>query len=136
MAWGDRPKSEEKVMSKFWLFVYRNANDNHIIAADESVRLRRLGTSFGTKAKELVESAPTERLASAHRTLAMEFRAFQEVAGQSRIYAIHFQYIGHWPHAPANMRFGQPIWELAEFQRRTGSVSGNGWTSSVEAMKE
>ncbi|GFQ72978.1 hypothetical protein TNCT_432181, partial [Trichonephila clavata] len=41
-------------MSKFWMFEYRNANDNHIIAAteefsDESAPLRRLGSSFGTK---------------------------------------------------------------------------------------
>ncbi|GFR18052.1 hypothetical protein TNCT_455161 [Trichonephila clavata] len=45
-------------MSKFWVFVYRNANDNHIIAAteefsNESAPLRCLGSSFGTKAKEL-----------------------------------------------------------------------------------
>ncbi|GFQ96164.1 hypothetical protein TNCT_328801 [Trichonephila clavata] len=26
---------KKKVMSKFWVFVYRNANDNHIIAAAE-----------------------------------------------------------------------------------------------------
>ncbi|GFR24580.1 hypothetical protein TNCT_552831 [Trichonephila clavata] len=48
MAWGERPKSEENVMRKFWVFVYRNANDNHIIAAteeffDESALLRCLG---------------------------------------------------------------------------------------------
>ncbi|GFQ96220.1 hypothetical protein TNCT_192791 [Trichonephila clavata] len=53
-------------MSKFWVFVYRNANDNPIIAAteefsDESAPLRRLGSSFGTKAKELVESSPTKQ---------------------------------------------------------------------------
>ncbi|GFR08835.1 hypothetical protein TNCT_472081 [Trichonephila clavata] len=45
-------------MSKFWVFVYRNANDYHIIAvteqfSDESALLRRLGSSFGTKAKEV-----------------------------------------------------------------------------------
>ncbi|GFQ75635.1 hypothetical protein TNCT_641741 [Trichonephila clavata] len=45
-------------MSKFWVFVYRNANDNHIIAAteefsDESASLRHLGSSFETNAKEV-----------------------------------------------------------------------------------
>ncbi|GFR06719.1 hypothetical protein TNCT_466121 [Trichonephila clavata] len=49
-------------MSKFWVFVYRNASDNHIIAApeefsDESAPLRRLGSSFGTKVKELDTAA-------------------------------------------------------------------------------
>ncbi|GFR03570.1 hypothetical protein TNCT_225391 [Trichonephila clavata] len=58
MTWGDRPKSEEKVMNTFWVFVYRNANDNYIIAApeefsDECAPLRLLGSSFGTKTKEV-----------------------------------------------------------------------------------
>ncbi|GFQ95566.1 hypothetical protein TNCT_115591 [Trichonephila clavata] len=59
MAWGDRPKSEEKGHEQiFRVFVYRNANDNHIIAAteefsDESAPLRRLVSPFETKAKEV-----------------------------------------------------------------------------------
>ncbi|GFR32616.1 hypothetical protein TNCT_269041 [Trichonephila clavata] len=61
-------------MIKFWVFVYRNANDNHIIAAtkefsDESAPLRSLGSSFRTKAKEVDCSLKGEVLVSKDLTV-------------------------------------------------------------------
>ncbi|GFQ96047.1 hypothetical protein TNCT_605121 [Trichonephila clavata] len=70
---------------------------------------------FGQPVREMKAPLPNS-LASAHRTLAREFRALREVAGQYRIYAIYFQYIELPPHAPANVRFRWPIRELAELQ--------------------
>ncbi|GFR05645.1 hypothetical protein TNCT_283701 [Trichonephila clavata] len=58
MAWAIGQSQKKKVIRKFWVFVYRNANDNHIIAAteefsDESAPLRRLESSFEAEDKEV-----------------------------------------------------------------------------------
>ncbi|GFR13805.1 hypothetical protein TNCT_243871 [Trichonephila clavata] len=124
MAWGDWAKSEEKkVMSKIWVFVYRNANDNHIIAvteefSDEFAPLRRLGRlvlrNKGQGRTVALESAPTEQ--SCFSTSIIGQGVPGHFGKSPAIVAIHFQYIGHWPQVPANVRFGRPIRELTELR--------------------
>ncbi|GFQ90657.1 hypothetical protein TNCT_96131 [Trichonephila clavata] len=68
-------------MSKFWVFAYRNANDNHIIAAteefsDESAPLRRLGSSFGTKAKKVPSNNKHKVITTTRSAFKMKFKEY------------------------------------------------------------
>lgn len=52
-----------------------------------------------------------DSLASAHRSLARDFLAFCEMAGQNSMHTRHLKYIGPWLHFMAQVQNGWPIWD-------------------------